>query len=626
MRHRTQPWAAMRFIRQAKKFSSRLSKLRRWLTLLARILAIVSLVFLLARPFTSQNGSLFSLSPDEPEISLLVLDRSASMERTSLGSNLSLREQALRQFATLSETWASAKLFCIETVLGEPILLDDPDTLLKEEMKDFFGPTDSEANLPRTIRGAFEWLREAKVKSAEIFVASDFQSSSWKISENAEVLKEISEEIKDREGRWKIRFLKLEPSRNLNRSIRAQTVRETEKSILPTLAIRSNQNSDESLSLEVSVNGSPSVIDFNFTAPQSVWTPRISLSPETQTGWLRISLPRDACSPDNAHYLTYGQTDREKIFAFASDPEVGRILKATASLKGDEVFSLSLNEAIEATDRTGNLILFQGKFGDDLAGKYEEVVRGGATLVLFPSEFEQAEWSGLQHWDALETIEEKSAFSVTQWNPDSGVLADTSGGQNLPLPLLGILKRKVPMLGQTLAYHADGKAFLTRRVLGKGIIYSFSTLPMPSWSSLAEGYVLVPSILRVMEEARTSLARTGLDCGGPESKETNKATPITGKPGDQPSLRAGIYEVNGRLLAFNRPTRESSLETIAVGELDELIGSSHISWIGAEASTSIFKQAEIWRFFLVLMTVLLLAESFLGLPARKSKRAKSHAT
>ena len=177
------------------------------------------------------------------------------------------------------------------------------------------------------------------------------------------------------------------------------------------------------------------------------------------------------------------------------------------------------------------------------------------------------------------------------------------------------------MLGQTLPTMPTARPF-TRRVLGRES-FILSTLPMPPGLPWRKDTLLCHQFSG-NGGSRTSWQEPDSIAVG-RIQRNEQGYPITGNPATN-LLRAGIYEVNGRLLAFNRPTRESSLETIAVGELDELIGSSHISWIGAEASKSIFKQAEIWRFFLVLMTVLLLAESFLGLPARKSKRAKSHAT
>ena len=79
LRHRTQPWAATRFLFQARKSSSRISKLKRWITLLFRMLALAALAFMIARPMTG-GDSLFSFSSGSPEVLVLVLDRSASME------------------------------------------------------------------------------------------------------------------------------------------------------------------------------------------------------------------------------------------------------------------------------------------------------------------------------------------------------------------------------------------------------------------------------------------------------------------------------------------------------------------------------------------------------------------
>ena len=81
MRHRRESWAAMRFLLKAKKSSSRMSKIRRWLTLLLRMLSICSLVILFARPISVGNQSFIDLVTNEPELILLILDRSSSMQK-----------------------------------------------------------------------------------------------------------------------------------------------------------------------------------------------------------------------------------------------------------------------------------------------------------------------------------------------------------------------------------------------------------------------------------------------------------------------------------------------------------------------------------------------------------------
>src|SRR5688572_12115947 len=92
LRHRPQPWGAMRFLRSANQSSISQAKLRQLLVLLFRVLTVVALVFFLSRPLA--GGWLgWALSP-APEVILLVLDRSASME-TQLGNGKSRREQCL---------------------------------------------------------------------------------------------------------------------------------------------------------------------------------------------------------------------------------------------------------------------------------------------------------------------------------------------------------------------------------------------------------------------------------------------------------------------------------------------------------------------------------------------------
>src|SRR5690349_17650371 len=78
MRHRPQPWAAMRFVVSATRTSVSNARLRQWLILLLRVLAVLMLVLFLARPLA--GGWLgWALAP-APDAIVILLDRSASME------------------------------------------------------------------------------------------------------------------------------------------------------------------------------------------------------------------------------------------------------------------------------------------------------------------------------------------------------------------------------------------------------------------------------------------------------------------------------------------------------------------------------------------------------------------
>src|ERR1043165_5719010 len=93
MRHRPQPWAAMRFLISATRSSISNAKLRQWLILLLRVLAVLMLVLFLSRPLA--GGWLGWALSSAPEVILVLLDRSASMETILPESATSRREHVL---------------------------------------------------------------------------------------------------------------------------------------------------------------------------------------------------------------------------------------------------------------------------------------------------------------------------------------------------------------------------------------------------------------------------------------------------------------------------------------------------------------------------------------------------
>src|SRR3954468_17225261 len=96
MRHRTVHWAAMRFLLQATQTSTSHAKLRQFLILALRVLAVIALVLFLGRPLA--GGWLgWALAP-APDSIVLLLDRSASMESRAPGQTISRREVALQRF------------------------------------------------------------------------------------------------------------------------------------------------------------------------------------------------------------------------------------------------------------------------------------------------------------------------------------------------------------------------------------------------------------------------------------------------------------------------------------------------------------------------------------------------
>src|SRR6476659_1888350 len=119
MRQRTVHWAAMRFLLQATQSSTSHAKLRQFLILALRVLAVVALVFFLARPLA--GGWLgWALAP-APDSILLLLDRSASMEARVAGGTESKREAAVKRFIEAAKVFEkSSHVVWIDSATRQP--------------------------------------------------------------------------------------------------------------------------------------------------------------------------------------------------------------------------------------------------------------------------------------------------------------------------------------------------------------------------------------------------------------------------------------------------------------------------------------------------------------------------
>lgn len=172
-RHRPRPWAAMRFLISATRHSTSSAKLRQWLILACRTLAVALLVFFLARPLA--GGWLgWALSP-APDTIMILLDRSASMETRVGGAPK--REQALRFLAQEARGFEeTSHLVLIDSATRQAQPFAKAASLTQW---DATGPTDTAADIPAMLRAAFDWLVENHAGITEIWLASDAQRSNW---------------------------------------------------------------------------------------------------------------------------------------------------------------------------------------------------------------------------------------------------------------------------------------------------------------------------------------------------------------------------------------------------------------------------------------------------------------
>src|SRR4051794_36248201 len=121
-RYQTVRWAAMMFLLAANRMSRGYARLRQWLIMALRMAAIAGLLFAVSRPIA--GGWLGLASGGRADTTIILLDRSPSMEQGGAGGGGSKRETGVRQLVRTLETFGSDRWVLIESGANKPRALE----------------------------------------------------------------------------------------------------------------------------------------------------------------------------------------------------------------------------------------------------------------------------------------------------------------------------------------------------------------------------------------------------------------------------------------------------------------------------------------------------------------------
>jgi hypothetical protein len=93
-RFQTVRWAAMMFLLAANKMSRGYARLRQWMIMAFRMLAIAALIFVVGRPLA--GGWLGFTAGGRADTTIVLLDRSPSMRQNTAGTGSSKHETGRR--------------------------------------------------------------------------------------------------------------------------------------------------------------------------------------------------------------------------------------------------------------------------------------------------------------------------------------------------------------------------------------------------------------------------------------------------------------------------------------------------------------------------------------------------
>jgi len=632
LRYKTVPWAAMMFLIKANQSSTRNARLRHWLILASRCLLLLFFLFAVCRPII--GGWLGGALSGAPEKVILLLDRSASMEQIDPRQQMSKREQAIDLFArAASELGDSTRYILMEHVLREPVEIAGPDALRDLE---YTAATDTAADIPALIRSAFYYLQRDPGGRAELWLASDCQTSNWR-PESRE-WQSLMAQLNNLEMDLRIRLipLSLPPQKNVSVAVNQLKRFVDQRQIEVNVEVFSSQPKTPEFKLAYVSNDRRTPVDISMEQPELRLTQRLPIIGDAKAdGWGLIETQADENPADNRSYFVFADPEPARGMVVATRPETRRI--GMLSIVPDGVLRFAQNVPFESVDNLGvsttGLVIWQGGQPDaQTESNLLAFAENGGQVLCFPSAEVNVSGPFGLNWQEIDKTDEETGFNVERWDEDDGPLARTADGTQLRVGDMSIQRRQQIQVDndwQILADFEDDTPLFLRRVVGQGHIYAFTTLPETDWSLLGDGLVIVPVIQRLLAKggARNARVRNAV-CGEwrPPNTDVNWQ-PMHSTEFQDPRWTAGVYQsdnLNSEKIALNRPARENDMTYVPREDAIALFGDLPVTALDeGEATAGKSVTSELWRWFIYFALLFMLIEGLLLLADRRPKRSSS---
>ena len=661
-RHRTIPWAAMMFLMTAKRMSKGMARLRHFLILLMRVLAIAALIFVISRPLS--GGWLGSIGLGKPDATLILLDRSPSMEMQDLQVGQSKRFMALQKLAELLEQGDyGTHLILIDSATGQLQEVDSPKALLSLPMVE---SSATSADIPAMLESALAYLKANESGRADLWLCSDLNENDWDVDSGR--WNAIREEFTQLEGAHHFLLAYADSPPN-NLSVRVENVQRwssgNDAELILDVVVQTGASSEsrQGFPIEFEVNNVRSVVEVDLDRQGALLRGhRIPIDAKLSSGWGSVGLPGDANPLDNRFFFVFSEAPVQRAVVVSDDPKSGEAFRRALAIPPDprrqhETDVISTDRVAEIDWEHTSLLIWQAALPQGMiASQIEQFVDAGRVVMFFPpnqSAGEELFASRWGNWQTPENSRQRSAvssqqensglpgnlladsrqptanshsFKISWWRGDTDLLAHAESGDALPLNDLRTYRyRSFESTGTPLARFEDETSLLTRVATDQGAVYFCSTLPTAQFSSFErEGVVFYVMLQRALAEGSRSLTvASQRDAGPGVLADRNQWEPVAptndAPPLSQRGLHAAVYRDGEYWAAVNRSQVEDSAKPVPVATVDALFDGMSYRRIDVDVGDTSALASELWRIFLIAMAVALVAETVLSLPSRKVK-------
>lgn len=637
----------VRFLQEVTQQTRARKKVQHWLVLLARILALSSIVLAFAQPYLkSADGA---VRTGQRAVSLY-LDDSWSMDGQNSGGRLLDQARADAQDVVMAYGPTDRFQVLTNRFEGRQQLLTGRDEALAAVGQAEVGPF--ARPLSQVMERQHDALSRSDAPVKLAFLFTDLQRATT----------DVGQWVNDTSVRTVI--VPLEAASGANLAIDSVWFENPVRRLgqLEVLHVRMLNHGDQELHnvpLRLTIDGRQRAMATFNTGPNARVDTVLSFTNDA-IGHHRgeVSIDDRPITFDNVFHIAYRTAEKLHVL-LVSGGDAGSDRDIAAVYAGDSVHAFSVQPYRQldlATLAKQDLVLVNAlpDIPSGLAGALKEFVEGGGSLAVFPA----AQGDGASYRDLLAQFgatlggRDTTGIQVERIDLQSPFFRDVFNSMpaNVDLPLVRTRLAISPApAANVLLRLRSGAVFLSSTPVGKGAVYLCASPLDASGGTFSRHALFVTSLLRMAELARpmgalyhiiggeAAIPLEGVDLQGdaaphlkgpegidiiPEVRRTVAGAALVPHDGD---LRPGPYAVTVdddtvAMLALDLPRREGDLSAYTPGQLKEELAKHGLTAItvlektGSEltpALKDLDQGVKLWKWFILAALVFLVLEIFL---------------
>ncbi len=632
----------VKYLKEVKEETASRSKIKHWLVLLARMLALTFLVLAFAQPFFP--GEEQEEEKGSKAVSIYI-DNSFSMNARS--NDVSLLEKSKNKAQEILDAYSEDDRFQILTndFLGKHQRILDKEGFA-EYLEEITKATPNVRNLSEVVKRQQQALEYANTDKQDYYIISDFQKNIVDLEKDTSI---------------NLSFVPLQSVEQQNVYIDSVWFRNPVRMLnqpnqLMVKLVNTGETKVEDSRLTLQINKQTKALtDFNIKAQSSIIdTLNFTI---TEAGWNKAELlvTDYPISFDDTYYFTFEVAQTLKVLAInqaGSSPYLDALFKESGNF---EFKNQSVNNVDYANLDKNQLVILNGlkEISSGLAYNLQQFVFNGGSLLVFPNKNMNA-----STYNTMLQAMKANTYNTINYNQRSVDKINTRQEvfrnvfsripNNIDLPQINTaydMTSYTKASEQVLLRMTGGKSFLGRYRYGAGKLYLCASSLDLKDSNLPSHALFVPMIhkIAVVGGQNPPLAYTiGQDeivtVNNRLEKKDDKLK-LKGQQGEfipgqkevdnkvllnlnNQLSEAGIYQLHHQedkplnFLGFNFNRQESILSYFSLEDLQKRFNSKNYQFLKPENTLTaslndLDKGMALWKWCLILVLVFLLIETLL---------------